>query len=219
MRCVFAILLATAAACGGGDDGFDPDGGGDGDGDGGLSAGISVRLVAVPEIPGSFNSDFEPSTVNELIIRLSNIRVVGDATPDAIDSRDLDFGDDAETINFENAPPFAQYQRIRAQIDEVEASGTLDDGETQDWEIDDRPPSGLALDLTINVDLGPGEVAVVEIEVDFAQVFAAIDWSTVEEEDGALKVDEEFSGIDEVRQKFVEMFQVTGDGSGANGGD
>lgn len=205
------MVLLCATACGGSGGPDLPDGGGDADGDGGnLVAGVSVELVTVPELPGSFSSDFDPSAISELRVQLSDIRVVGDAMPAPIGPRDFEFETVPEHVNFENAP-IGRYSRFRARINEFEASGTLEiDGESEPWEIEDEPPGGLDIDLSIDLDLEPGEVGRVTIELDFSRVFTAIDWNAVDDASSGdtLIVDEDSPEIDEVRAKLVEMFRL-----------
>ena len=209
MRLVFALAL-LAAACGGGGDFPNPDGG-DGDGDAGeLAAGISIEIESNPVVPSSFDSgSFDPE-LDSVRIKVVDVRIVGDAMLDPVGEVELRWEErELEVINFENAP-IGRYSRVRATIEEFRADGELDiEDDREDWEINDEPPSGIPIDLAINADLEPGQVVKIRLRADFASVFNAVDWDSLEvDDDDGVIVGEGSSEIDAVRTAVAAMFSV-----------
>ena len=212
MRLSLAIAL-LAAACG--EDpgtGVDVDAGGDVDA-GELTSGLRIELAALPAVPGTWDNDFD-GAIDEAELELGDLRIVGDANADRtrVDELTLKWESQAPAIvSFADAP-IGRYSRIRATIEGLDMEGTFTlDGETEEWQIKDMPPGGVDIDLSIEIDLEPGDVVTIGLEVDLRPIFDAVDWEQVSEDsDGVYVLGEDSPMIDAVREKLEDSFKSRG---------
>ena len=208
IRC--ALVVALVAACHS-DDTTTPDG--DIDGDAGLTVRWSTRPIDWPADLGS------NVTLESAQFALDSLRVIGDAGPgdlrttkDAFDLRWRAGEDPPEDIKFDSAPT-GLYSQIALQIDgnvvedSYELKGTVVvNSVLEDFVIEDTSP--LPINLSIEKSLSAGATATIDIEIDFAHLISAVDFSTLDESDGALRLDEGDPGIVELRKKLVESFKT-----------
>lgn len=195
-----------------------PAGGDDASGDGGVvTTGLVLTWAVVPAVPGPVRADV---TVQELHIAYSSVRSLGDAAPgDARTSRgrtDLEWEDGQRPppIEFDEAPP-GIYSALELGVGggdegfsvhgEVDLAGTW-----TPFEIEDEAANPVALALA--VDLRPGMVATVPLEIDLASVLAAVPFADLPRAGGHLELRRDDPRMRPVRAALVAAVHVAGAG-------
>jgi hypothetical protein len=208
IRC--ALVAGLISACNP-DDTTTPDGDVTGDG------GLTVRWGSRPESwPGDLGSNV---TLQSARFALDSLRVIGDAGPgdprttkDAFVVRWADGEAPPQDIEFQSAPT-GLYSQISLQLDGnvVEESYELRgmvmvNGDLEVFQIEDSDP--LAISLSIDKSLSPGAKSTIDIQIDFAHAISAVDFSSLDFNDGELQLDEGDPEIVEFRKKLVESFKT-----------
>lgn len=209
---VITALVAGALGCSGPVPGGAVDAGDGGIDAGPLTSGLRIEFVTLPEVPGSWDHDLAP-TLEGAELRLGDLRIVGDASSDRtrLEQLALAWGESPAMAAAEFADaPIGRYSRIRASFERLTMEGSFEPGDDDDadWEIEDEETRG-DLDLEISVDLEPGEVAIIQLQVDLESLFEAVDWTQVNEDDeGGFVVDDDSDMIEAVRDALDDCITV-----------
>jgi hypothetical protein len=218
---------------GGGDAG--DDGGPDRDGGDG-NAGLGLAFASDPDLPGDLVGVDFPTHVEEVRIELSDLRALGDSatgegtTRDELELRWGDEGGDDETedgddeteqlalgeedaqVFFANAPP-GVYSHANADVTRYRVRGTIEiDAEAYRFEIDDSPPTSLAISIPLgDFLLEAGTVRTIAIQVAIARPVGDVPWDEVASEGGDdLRLEEGSDQIDAAREGLRQAFSVAG---------
>jgi hypothetical protein len=214
-RMALVLVPLLLAACGPGGIEADDDAGVEADGRADPS-GLRVRWTA-PDL----GEQLGPCVLERLRMELHDLRVIGDAAPEAtyLASHDLDLPDAPKTAEteFGDAPP-GRYSAFEFAIDRPgdgdEAWLLLGevtvDGDSYDLEIEDEVTSSISLPFAPDLTLSAGETAVITVEIDLARVVADIDWVEQLPDDGGerISIDDDSSELPAVRQRLRLAFRV-----------
>ncbi len=173
--------------------------------------GIVLRFQSSFTVPGSFDDEYQPVLEN-LAIEVENLRVIGDSAPGddrtSVDSYVFSFSESPEVIVFPEAPA-GNYSRVRGTVSRFFASGLCThESVSLQWTIEDQPLSGVEMDVELDgVNLDPGGVAIVLVDVDLANPFEKIEWEDVMEQNGVLQIDESYEHLEDLRESIEEVFE------------
>ncbi|HUS67858.1 MAG TPA: hypothetical protein VMZ28_25155 [Kofleriaceae bacterium] len=188
-----------------------------GDGDGGppdagmASAGLVLEFRGDPTLPAELGGEFD-AVLDAVRVDLEEVRAIGDSAPGderttraAVEldwyaageeeeegEEETDANNDPVRVTFADAPP-GLYSLVLAQVVRYRVRGTVVvDAETREFEIDDEPPSDLAISVDLDgLVLEPDAIREVELAVAVADAVAELRWDEVTPDgDGDLKVDE-----------------------------
>lgn len=182
--------------------------------DGAEMAGLEFRWSA------SGLGDNGDATIDELLLFLSDVRAIGDATSGDETyqaTHDLEFradgSDDPDAVEFRSAPPgrysafeFRLARRLDGEAAWVMLGDCTVDGQTYELEIEDDQESAVSLPLDFV--LAPGETVVVDVEVAVDLVVAGVDWSQGVIEDDTLVVDEDSPLMPGMRARLMASFSI-----------
>ena len=210
-RLFLSSIFWVAAACG--PPGIEgPDAGDDG-GDGSVErSGLEFRWSA----PG-LGAPLGDVVVDELRLRLRDIRAVGDATSGDetyLASAEIELTEGNEPrIVFSEAPP-GRYSAFELQIarpSDGEDSWRLRGdctlgGDTYQLDVEDEGP--LAVSLPLDLPLAPGENRIVHVEVDLERIVQGIDWSQGQIEEDHLEVDDDSPLMDDLRANLLAAISI-----------
>lgn len=215
-----------------------------GDGDGGpadagmTSAGLVLEFRGDPTLPAELGGDFD-AVLGAVRLDLEDVRAIGDSAPgderttrasfqldwyaegqDGEEEREEETGDannDPARVTFADAPP-GLYSLVLAQVVHYRVRGTVVvDAVTREFEIEDDPPSDLAISVDLDgLVLEPDAVREVELVVSVAAAIAELRWDEVTpDDDGTLEVDEDDGEhIAPVRDAVEQAFDLVDDGPG-----
>jgi hypothetical protein len=215
-----ALLVGAIAACHTGAQNTH-DGGGDDDTDGAIDApGLSVRWATKAPIPGDIATDI---TVSDMLYRMANLRVIGDAGPgDTRTSQDTfqvtwDTGVTPPTITFTDAPS-GLYSKVVLLADAnfidyaYEIHGTVKlNGNTMPYKIHDRSPIGVSLDTSAMLD--PGKGTSITVRLDMAKAFEGLDFTKLTNDSGTLELDTFDDQMSDFRGRMVsDVFDAPHEG-------
>lgn len=212
----------------------------DGDGgppDGGMaSAGLVLEFRGDPTLTAEVGGDFD-AVLGSVRLDLEEVRAIGDSAPgDERTTRaavQLDWHGEGEEeeeeeepgeadndpvrVTFADAPP-GLYSLVLAQVVHYHVHGTVVvDAVTHEFEIEDEPPSDLAISVDLEgLVLEPDAIREVELVVSIAEAVAGLRWDEVTPDgDGKLEVSEgDSEHIEPVRDAVEQAFQLVGDGPG-----
>jgi hypothetical protein len=205
MLVVVAVLLAGC-----------PTGGDDSDVDGGVdSTGLTITWATTTAVPGPVAAD---RTVQELHITYSSVQVVGDAAPgdDRTTRRTTELEWDADgappPTEFPEAPP-GLYSRLELGVggsaETIEIDGEVDlGGIWTPFEIRDEYPNPVSLPLA--VDLRPGMVTTLPLEIDVGAVLAVVPFADLPRRDDHLELGRDDPRMVGVRAALVAAIRVAG---------
>lgn len=214
VRTVAKLLVGAAVAACHTSGSATPDGSTDGST---LPNGLSVLWTTKTPIPGEVKSDL---TVTNMLFRVQNLRVIGDAGPgDTRTSKDtfqLAWSDASKpsTLVFGDAPS-GLYSKLVVLADgnlidysyEIDGSVRVSDT-TYQFKIHDRSPLAVSLDTQCNLD--PGKGAGLEVTLDLQQALDSLDWQSIHNDDGVLELDTFDSQMSNFRDKMMDaVFTVT----------
>jgi hypothetical protein len=187
-----------------------------GDGIGG-TGGLVVQWGSVPETwPGDLGGGM---TIERASFSFDNLRVVGDAGPG--DPRTTASGfmvrwDDDTTpsdLMFSDAPS-GLYSQVSMAIDGHLSTETFDirghvnvSGTDYEYRIDGD--NALAVTVLIDKTLTPPATATVTLKINFGVALGALDFSTLDIDNGRIELDDSDSEMSVFRQKLVESFEIT----------
>jgi hypothetical protein len=177
-----------------------------------------------------------PSTVNGVTLErarfaVESLRVVGDAGPGDMrtTATTLEMGFDwtsdgqrPEDITFDDAPT-GRYSQVAIVFDHTSGSGPDDsyeirgtvDVNSQNWDFRIQDANPLPFNVAIDEMVTPGEVATINLRINFTHALDSVNWSSISPSDGRLEIDESDSMITVFRQKLIESFEVVSAGSGS----
>jgi hypothetical protein len=190
-------------------------------------AGVVFRFVTNDPVPGEIEQDGVSGTVDLASFEFQDIRAIGDAAPGDDRTRRgqyrIDWREDEtpNPLSFPDAPP-GIYSLLLARVVRYEVHGSVKWREEQPrYIIEDRPEVALSIAVELpDVEAQPGQVVVVEIEVDVNDIVTAIDWSEREPDDDEFRVGSEDEAIEEVRSEVTDAFEHEGtqyeDGDGSD---
>ena len=149
-----------------------------------------------------------------MLFRVANLRVIGDAGPgDTRTSKDTfqvawSEGTAPGTIEFADAPS-GMYSKLALLADgnlvdysyEVQGTVRINDV-THPFKIHDRSPVAVALDTEVELD--PGEGAVLDLKLDLQPALDVLDFTTLHDDDGTLELDTFDSQMSDFRDKMME---------------
>lgn len=213
IRC--AVVAGLLYGCHVDDTGTPADAAGSGSGS---SAALSIGWKAAPgSWPGEINSKV---TIEDARFAFDNLRVIGDAGPG--DPRttqsafEIHWNDNTapSAIDFADAP-IGLYSQLSLQMaglqlleNSYEIRGTVEiNGDPTDFRIEDKIPLPLA--LQIDEMLLPGKSVKIELEIDFVHALSAVDFESLEFNNGHLELHETDLAIIAFRKKLVESFKPT----------
>ncbi|MCB9560764.1 MAG: hypothetical protein H6708_10195 [Kofleriaceae bacterium] len=204
-----AALLTAACGPGGGDD---PDAGDGPDGGGGNGLTFEWRAPDVDQaLPAGV-------TIDKLVLKLRDLRAVGDAAGNEthLESQqiELDSPTKVGTTTFPQAPP-GIYSAFEFRVDRGfdgegswQVEGTVDlGGDTVNFLIEDEGTASVSLDLA-GLDLPPGEGRTVAIDVDLAAVVDGIDWASLPQQSGQIVIEEDSTLIGQLRGRLITSFSI-----------
>jgi len=223
-----AFVASVLAACGSGShattDAPAMGSGDSGSGDGG-TGGFRVHWWSDPKLPGGVGNN---ATVTDADFWLTSLRVIGDADP-GDDRTTADPGHiwwdehgGPDVVNFPDAPS-GLYSKIAVALDGLvvnssyDIMGTVDLGGsagTKSFHIHDLAPMNVSLD--INNTLQPGAEVDVTIHVDFTAAIGAIDFATLDTDDGNLDLDTLDSQMPAFRTALQNSFSIAGGSTGSS---
>ena len=193
-----------------------------GDGSNTAGPGLSVRWATEPGvIPGEVGGDI---TVSNLLFRVANLRVIGDAGPGdtrtSVDSIQLGWSAATvpATVSFGDAPT-GVYSRVILLADgnlvaysyEIAGIVKLDNVPTA-FKIHDR--SSLAISLDTSTTLDPGKSAGITVKARIDQALQSLDFRQLAHVDGALVLDTNDSAMSNFRNKMMtDVFESHDDGN------
>lgn len=193
-----------------------PAGGDDSDVDGGVdSTGLTLTWATVPPVPGPVATG---RTVQELHIAYSSVQLVGDAAPgDERTTRgrtELEWsaGNTPAPTEFPEAPP-GLYARLELGVggsaETIEIDGEVDlGGVWTRFEIEDEAPNAVSLPLA--VDVRPGEVTTLPLEIDVAAVLAVVPFAELPVHDDHLELGRDDPRMAAVRAALAAAIRVAG---------
>lgn len=171
-----------------------------------------------------------PSTTDGVTIErarfaLDNLRVVGDAGPGdprtTASTLELGFAWSASeqrpgAITFDDAPP-GLYSQVALVIDGNTSSDSYEirgrvivDSDEKEFRIEDNNP--LAFNVGVDEMLNAGESATIQLRINFKHALDAVDWDTVESDDGRLQLEDGDAQMGTFRTKLIESFEIVNAG-------
>jgi hypothetical protein len=170
-------------------------------------------------IPGNVTSDVVLTSAKFVPLLL---RVIGDATsPGDLRTSSTEFdlswsdGHTPPTINFPSAPP-GLYSNLSLEIDgliitesyDLKGTVVVHPGDSpRSFRIHDRDRFDVDAD-SLGVELEPNGQASIDLVIDFAHAFEAIDWTMVHVDDGVLDIDTTDGQIAAFRSSLQDSFHV-----------
>jgi len=220
----YATVVATAIAAGGchiGNDAPPVDAPGAGD-DGGGSGGRTGLIVQWNSRPSTIPSGpASNATIDRVVIRQDDLRVVGDAGSLELDRDRLEWsrGIAPTALPVTGALP-GLYSRLLFELDgsegameeyAYEITGTVKIGNAfQPFTIRDTADLSLSLELSVTLPAGGSAVIPVRIEID--KVVGVVSFSQVPKQDGRYLLDESSPQISNVRAAVRAAFSINGPG-------
>jgi hypothetical protein len=191
----------------------------------GGTGGLVVQWSSVPETwPGDLGNGV---TIERADFAFDNLRVVGDGGPG--DPRTTataftvrwDDNTKPAAITFNDAPT-GLYSQVSMSIDGHLTTDTFDirghvnlSGTDYEYRIDGDNP--LAVTVEINKTLTPPATATVKLRIDFVHALESIDFSTLPIDSGKIELSDGDTQMAAFRQKLVESFVMSDDGSSGAG--
>ena len=163
---------------------------------------LQFVFTSDPKVPGDLGGR-ESATVDTLEIELEDIRAISDNASPTLPELELEWGDgyneDEVSLYFDDAPP-GIYSRLRAQIEEISITGTVE-VEDQDYDYiinGEAQNASIAVDLTA-VSLSGTSTTKVEIAVAIRDAIRDLDWTALQ----ALAVDQTIVMPDDLFDEFA----------------
>lgn len=187
------------------------------DSDGGGPTSEQLRVAWEPRpsaIPGPSSSD---ATIERVVYRIRDLRVIGDATPSPLPRFALEWAAGVTPVPsaFSDAQ-LGTYSRLLFSLDPgndsfaYEISGQVDvDKVRYPYVIRDTQPFSIALDFTIT--LPPGGAATIPVRVEVDKLVNRVDFRQVTPVGGQRIVDGSSSQLAAVRNELSQAFGVHND--------
>ena len=185
------------------------------------TAGIRLLFDSDPDIPGEGGGEWSVQ-IGSVDFQLQDVRVDGDAVSPGdpqptVSSVRLRWQDeeDKEPVDYPGAPP-GLYSLVLARVQSYELEGTVVvGGETEEFDIEDDGGFDIAISLgSGGVQVIAGERKDIDIVVHLGALVNAVNWDNVEEEDGALTVDEDSAELESLRNALLDQFDPIFDAGG-----
>ena len=220
---VAALALGAGVGCEPEPPGVEVDAGptsdGGADAQPGDHAGLVFDWTARPSPSGD---NLGPIRVTSIRLPLREVRAVGDAAPGdmrtSISELELEWrdGKSPRKLEFSMAPP-GLYSRFEFRVQgsggpssSFELRGELDlpgHDEPIQLKIEGRQMLPISLPLS-GVQLDVGEIETIEISVNLVLVLAAVDWTTLEIDDGKIEIDDGSPEIFAIRAALASAFSA-----------
>jgi hypothetical protein len=178
--------------------------------DGGAGGGLTLTWTTTTPIPGPVTDDLR---VDDALLSMRSIRALGDAaTGEFTTASDVTLswadGEAPDDIVFDQAPP-GRYSSLELRLDgspslrlrgEVRLDGTW-------WPFEIIDDEATTVERELDVELAPGQGVTIPLAFDLAALAALVDFADVEPDDGVLRVDDEASGLEPVREALHELLE------------